>query len=381
MSQAYVGKSMSNGDAAAFVAGRATYTGDYSFPGQLHAHFVRSQHASARIHSVDVSGAERVAGVVLVMDGQQAAEHLDPIPHFVDPAVFGGKTTDLRCLALERVRYFGEPVAVVVATDKKTALYAASRITVDYEPMPAVVEVQDAVAANAPKVEPDWDDNFIMQVPFGGGDCEAAFASAAHVVKTKLRVHRQSTQPIETRVYNALWDEREEAIILYATAQNPHPLRYVLTKALRMPENRMRIITPASGGAFGLKMHGHPEEALICLLAKLTGQPVKWVENREECLLTGGRENEHEAEFAFDKEGRILAIRDHFLANVGAPGGTPGWGMAFLTGMSMPGPYDVMNLDVPFDMYMPLIEAAIDMQKQQMRQMAGDEESGEDFDF
>jgi len=93
-------------------------------------------------------------------------------------------------------------------------------------------------------------------------------------------------------------------------------------------------------------MHGHPEEALICLLAKMTKQPVKWVENREECLLTGGREQDHELEIALNSEGRILAIRDQFLANVGAPGGTPGWGMAFLTGISMPGPYDVANLEV-----------------------------------
>jgi len=346
MTKQYVGNSISTLDHAAFVSGRSTYTADHIFPNQLHAHFVRSTHAAAKIKRVDLSGAQRVSGVVLAMDGVQAAEHLNPIPHFVDPIVFGGKTTNLRCLAVGQVSYFGEPVAVVVAKDKKTALYAASRVNVEYEPTQAVLEASEAVASDAPRVVPEWADNMLMQVPFGGGDCVAAFETADHIVKTKLKVHRQSVQPIETRSYNAVWDHRESAITLYATAQNPHPLRYVLTNALRMPENKMRIVTSASGGAFGLKMHGHPEEALICLLAKLTKQAVKWIENREECLLTGGREQEHEVDFAINADGRILGIRDHFLANVGAPGGTPGWGMAFLTGLSMPGPYDVADLDV-----------------------------------
>ena len=349
MTDQYVGNSTSTLDSAAFVSGRSTFTADHSFPDQLHAHFVRSTHASAKIVGVDLSGAEKVAGVVLAMDGAEAVKHLDPIPHFVDPILFGGKTTVLRCLALSQVQYFGEPVAVVVAKDKKTALYAASRINVTYEPLEAVLDAAEAVKNTAPRVVPDWEDNLLMQVPFGGGDCATAFDAADHVVKSKLRVHRQSVQPIETRCYNAVWDDSDSAITLYATAQNPHPLRYVLTHVLRMPENRMRIVTSATGGAFGLKMHGHPEEALICLLSKLTKQPVKWVENREECLLTGGREQDHELEIALNADGQILAIRDQYLANVGAPGATPGWGMAFLTGISMPGPYDVPNLEVLAD--------------------------------
>ena len=169
MTDQYVGKSTSTLDSAAFVSGRSIFTADHSFPGQLHAHFVRSTHASAKIVDVDLSGAEKVAGVVLAMDGAEAVKHLDPIPHFVDPILFGGKTTDLRCLALSQVQYFGEPVAVVVAEDKKTALYAASRINVTYEPLEAVLDASEAVKSTAPRVVSDWEDNFLMQVPFGGG--------------------------------------------------------------------------------------------------------------------------------------------------------------------------------------------------------------------
>ena len=142
--QPYVGSNTRALDAAAFVSGQANYTSDYFFDGQLYAHVIRSPHAAARIKNVELGDATKVSGVVLAMDGAQAAEHLDPIPHYIDPAVFGGKTTDLRCLALNQVRYYGEPVAVVVASDKQTAQYAASRVRVDYETTTAVLDASEA---------------------------------------------------------------------------------------------------------------------------------------------------------------------------------------------------------------------------------------------
>lgn len=328
------------------LSGRTRYTADFIFPGQLHAHIVRSPHASALIRAVHLEGALKVSGVIRAMEGREASQHTGPIPHYIDAAVFGGRTTDVRCLAVDEVRHFGQPVAVVVATDKRTARYAASRVRVDYDLREAVVDAADATRDDAPKVVTGWDVNSIMDVPFVGGNTDDAFANADHVVRTRIRIHRFSTQPIETRVYNAVWDAQEQAITFYATAQNPHPLRYVLATALRMPENRLRVIAPAIGGAFGLKMHGHPEEALICLLSKLTGRPVQWIEDRDECLLVGGREQHHELELALRKDGKILGLRDRFLANTGAPTACPGWGMAFLTGLTMPGPYDVENVDV-----------------------------------
>ncbi|MDP6182391.1 MAG: xanthine dehydrogenase family protein molybdopterin-binding subunit, partial [Gammaproteobacteria bacterium] len=342
----YVGSAVRTLAGDACVAGRAKYADDFSFPGQLHVHFVRSAYAAATIKGIDLDAARKVAGVVLAMEGREAAEYLDPIPHYIDPAVFGGKSAVVRCLALDRVWYYGQPVAVVVAEDKETARYAASRVTVEYEPTTPVVDTGEAMRADAPRVVAEWDDNVLMAVPFVDGNVDEAFRTADRVVKTSVRIHRFSAQPIETRVYNAAWDHGTHGITLYATAQNPHPLRHVLSKCLRMPENKIRIIAPVMGGGFGLKMHGHPEEALVCLLAQQTRRPVKWVENREECLLIGAREQVHEVELAVNADGKILGLRDHFVANVGAPSACPGWGMAFLTGLTMPGPYSVRDIDV-----------------------------------
>lgn len=342
----YVGQPVRTLEGRGPLVGAARYTNDFVFPGQLYAAIVRSPHASARIKNIDVSGALRVSGVIRVLEGREADSLINPITHYIDPAQFGGKSATIRCLALDRVWCFGQPVAVVVAEDQKIAKYAASLIQVSYEPLEAVLDIDDAIAPGAPSVAEGWEDNILMNVPFRNGNADGAFAAAAHVVKTSVKIHRFSTQPIETRCYNAVWERDTQGITLYATAQNPHPLRHVLSQTLNMPENKIRIVAPAIGGAFGMKMHGHPEEALICLLARLTGHPVKWVEDREECLLVGAREQQHEVELAFANDGTLVGLRDVYYANTGAPSACPGWGMAFLTGLTMPGPYAVRDIDV-----------------------------------
>lgn len=342
----YVGQSVRTIEGRGPLVGAARYTNDIVFPNQLYAAIVRSPYGAARIRKVDMSGALRISGVVKVLDGREAAELIDPITHYINPAYFGGKSAAVRCLAVDEVWCYGQPVAVVVAEDKRIAQYAASRIQVDYDPIDAVMDIDDAIAPGARAVVPGWDNNILMQAPFQNGDANAAFAKADHVVKTRVAIHRFSTQPIETRCYNAVWEHDNESITLYATAQNPHPLRNVLSQVLRMPENKIHIIAPVIGGAFGMKMHGHPEEGLVCLLSKLTGQPVKWTEDREECLLIGAREQRHDMELAFDKSGTLLGLRDTYYANVGAPSACPGWGMAFLTGLTMPGPYAVRDIDI-----------------------------------
>lgn len=342
----YVGRSVRTREGRAPLIGKAKYSNDYAFAGQLYACIVRSPHAAARINSVDLAAAKRVAGVRLALHGADVAELTDPIPDYLEPALFGGKAAEHRCLAIDQVWCYGQPVAVVVADDINTARYAAARVQVDYTPLAAVVDAEAALAAGARTVVPGWPDNLLMHVPFVHGDSAAAFESADHVVSTEVKIHRFSTQPMETRCYNAVWEHNTESITLYATSQNPHPLRLVLAQTLRMPENKIRIIASTIGGAFGLKMHGHPEEGLVCLLAKLTGQPVKWLESREECLLIGAREQKHYIDMAVSNDGTVVGLRDRFYANTGAPSACPGWGMAFLTGLTMPGPYKVRDIDV-----------------------------------
>lgn len=345
-SGAYVGQSVRTLEGRAPVAGAATFTNDYIFEGQLYAALVRSPHAAARIRGVDASGAMKVPDVVKVMDGREADSHLDPITHYIDPTVFGGEAATVRCLALDEVWCYGQPVAVVVAKSKKAANYAAQRVKVDYEPIDAIIDIEEAIAEDARLVAEGSTSNIMLQAPFVNGDPDGAFERAAHVVKTSIKIHRFSTQPIETRCYNAVWEEQTQSITLYATAQNPHPLRHVLSDVLRMPENKLRVVAPTIGGAFGMKMHGHPEEALMCLLTKLLKRPVKWTESREECLLVGAREQKHDMQLAFSADGELLGLRDKFYANTGAPTACPGWGMAFLTGVTMPGPYKVKDMDV-----------------------------------
>jgi carbon-monoxide dehydrogenase large subunit len=342
----YVGRAEPSRRGAAQVSGQVRYADDYVFPRQLYAHFVRSPHASASIEAIDLSGASRIHGAVLALDGAAVARDVDPIPHPCGPALLGGHEIPFYPLAHGAVMYEGQPVAVVVAEDKDAAAEAAGRVKVEYKTRKPVIDMDAALAPDAPLVVPEWGTNEMAAMPLVDGDVDSAFAAAAHLVRSNIHLHRYSTQPIETRVYNAVWDGEEGLITLYATTQSPHSLRHFISKSLRMPENRIRVIAPLNGGSFGLKMHVHPEEPLLCHLARRVRRPVKWVETREECLMFGSREQRHDIEMALDDEGRVLAIRDRIRTNVGAPAPNLGWCMSLITGLTMPGPYDIPNIDL-----------------------------------
>jgi aerobic carbon-monoxide dehydrogenase large subunit len=344
----YVGSRVRKLNGDLFVTGRARFVADIHVGGTLHLVVLRSPHAHARIQGIETSAAMRAPGVVKVLTGAEARQHTNPIPHFIDPAVYGGKHVDLYCLATEKVHYAGQPVAAVVAASRQDACAALNQIRVEYEPLPCVLDAESSMLPEAPKLVPEWSDNVLFRFRFTGGDVEEAFRRADYVVEDSLKIQRYSTQPIETRGCLAMANQYDGSLILYAAVQNPHPLRNVLSNALRLPENRIRIIVPNLGGAFGLKMHGHPEEPLVCLLALLTGRPIKWTEERQDCLLIGGREQVHHFKFAFNRDGQVVGVKDDLLGNVGAPYAAPGWGMVFLTGLTMPCSYAIENVDVQF---------------------------------
>ncbi len=183
-------------------------------------------------------------------------------------------------------------------------------------------------------------------MPFLEGDYEAAARDADHVIEDTFSIQRYSSQPMETRGYVASWDERTQSYTFYGASQNPHPLRWVLAHALRVEESQIRVIAPHVGGAFGLKMHGHPEEPLVCHLSRRLRRPVRWIEDRRETLLIGAREHVHHWAVAFNDDGKMVGFKDHFTANVGAISAAPGWGMAFLTGLGFPTGYKIPNTDV-----------------------------------
>lgn len=342
----YVGARERKQHGERFVSGQVTYINDLVLPGMAHAAVLRSPHAHARLRSVDVSRALDARGVLAAIGGQQAAELTDPMPHFIDPAVFGGRTTAVRCLAVDKVIYAGQPVAAVVAQTAGDAEAALGLIDVVYEPLPPVLDADAALQAGAPRVYEDWEDNVVLALPFVEGDVDEALAQSDHTFTEEIRIQRYSSQPIEPRGYVADFHEQRAALTFHGACQNPHPLRWVLARAMRLHEAQVRVIAPHVGGGFGLKMHGHPEEVLVCVLSRLSGRPVKWIEDRSETLLIGAREHVHRVTVGCKADGTITAFRDHFVANVGAVTAAPGWGMAFLTGLAFPTGYTIPHTDV-----------------------------------
>ena len=332
-------------DGDLMLTGRGRYLDDIELPGMLHAAVLRSTHAHARIVSVDTSGALDRPGVRLTMTGTKALSLAGPIPHFFDPAVVGGKTAEFRCLAVDKVIHAGEPVAAVVAETLGDAEAALDAIVVEYEPLPTVLDVDEAVREGAPLVFEEWGENVVARVPFAEGDAASVLRDAEHVLEDEIRIQRYQTTPLETRGYIASWGD-DDRLTVYASSQNPHPLRSHLARMLDISESRIRVVATRLGGGFGAKFHGFPEEPLVCVLSKAVGAPVQWIESRAESFLVGGREYVHRFKVAYDDEGRILALRDRILANIGTLGAIGGWGMAYVAGMTFPGPYKLKHYDV-----------------------------------
>lgn len=348
MSSTFAGRRQRKHNGDQYLTGQVRYTADLALPRMTHLALVRSPHAHARIAGVDARAAEAHATVVAVMTGAQAAEVSGPIPFLLDPAGLGGVNADVRCLAVDTVVYAGQPVVAVVAGTPGDAAAAASLVQVHYEPLPAVLDCEEALADDAPIVHEGWASNVMLAGSFGPDDFASVAAAADHVLAGELRIQRSSPTPMETRAYLADWDPVRNELTWYGTSQNPHPQRYVLATALRIDEHRIRVITPPAGGAFGLKMHGHPEETLVAVLSRKLGRPVKWVESRDECLLQGGREQVHQFRVAYGDDGRVRALHDKFTADHGAMAAGAGWGMAFVGANSFPSGYDIQHCRVDY---------------------------------
>ncbi|WP_327102875.1 xanthine dehydrogenase family protein molybdopterin-binding subunit [Nonomuraea glycinis] len=339
-----IGSSVRKEDGATLLQGRGRFLDDYTLPGTRHAVVVRSEVAHARIVRVDVREAEASPGVALVLTGESAAAHAGPIPHFIDPVARGGRHADVRCLAVGKVVYAGQPVAAVVAGTRREAEAAAELVRVEYEPLPHVLDGDESLAPDAPRLYEEWPDNVILHNHYGTGDVDAALASADLVISDTIRIARSTTAPIEPRGYLASWDRLDETLTVYGSLQNPHQLRWMISRSLGLDETAIHVITARVGGSFGLKMQGHPEETLICLLSKLTGAPVKWVEDRREAFMAGAREQVHRFTVGAMRDGRIVALRDHIVANAGAVSAQAGWAMPNMSATTLGSGYTVPNV-------------------------------------
>ena len=330
------------------MTGKGKFVADVYLPGMLHAAILRSPYAYAKINSINTKKASRHPGVVAVVTGIEVAKLSKPIPFMYSPTGFGSKTADVYGLATDRARYVGEPVAAVVAVNKLVAYEALELVEVDYTPLTPVVDAERALEPGSPLVYEPWGDNLLLKMSFRGGDVDRAFKEADYVIKDSLKSHRYTGVPIEPRAYVADYDRANGKLTLYATTQQPHPLRTTLAAALDIPENNIRVIQPDVGGAFGVKTPPYQEEILLPILAISTGKPVKWVEERRENFLAGGhaREMVHHFEVAFNRDGRVVGLREKMIADTGAPSPLIGWGMAFVGAIHIPGVYKIENVEV-----------------------------------
>ena len=331
------------------LRGRGSYVDDFDLPEMLHAAFLRSTHARARIVNIDVSTARALPGVHLVLTAADLGELLEPSPLLVPHHALTQPRTQLP-LAQDEVHYVGETVAMVVADDRYIAEDALDLIDVEYEPLPVVHSLEVAAAQNAPLVHADVPGNVAAHLVQTVGDPDAVFATAPHVIRESFVVDRGAAMPMECRGVVARWDSHEGSLTCWISTQGPIPIRNGLAAIFKLPEHKVRVTAPDVGGGFGTKiMMFYPEEILTPFAAIQLGRPVKWIEDRREHFISANQERSqlHEVEYAFDDQGMLLAVRDKFLHDTGAY--TPyGIIVPIITACTLPGPYRLKNYHSEF---------------------------------
>ncbi|MDO9306697.1 MAG: xanthine dehydrogenase family protein molybdopterin-binding subunit, partial [Mesorhizobium sp.] len=309
-----------------FITGAGRYVDDMVVPGMKHAASVRSPHAHAEIKKIDVKKAKAMPGVIDVLLGKELKT--DGIGNLICGWMIHSKDgTPMKMgawspLAVDRVRYVGDAVAIVVADTKSQARDAAEAVEVTYKELKSVTEAVDALKKGAPQIHPEADGNLIYDWEIGDAKAtDAAIAKAAHVTKMHIVNNRLVPNAMEPRAALGHYDKAEDHYTCWTTSQNPHVARLVMSAFYNVaPENKLRVIAPDVGGGFGSKIYIYPEE-IVCLWAsKKTGVPVKWVADRTESFLTDahGRDHLSKAEMAFDKDNKIVGLRVKTHANFGA---------------------------------------------------------------
>ncbi|MCZ7660333.1 MAG: xanthine dehydrogenase family protein molybdopterin-binding subunit [Xanthobacteraceae bacterium] len=326
-----------------FLTGQGRYLDDVAVPGALHAHFVRSPHAHARIVGIDVAAARKAPGVVAVVTGRELAEWTTPLR--MAPPIEGLQPVEMATLPTDKVRFVGDPVACIVARDRYLAEDAAELVEVAYEPLTPVPDVARALAPGAPLVDETLASNLVSHQAFTAGDPARRFAEAAAVVEASFHQHRQTHAPIETRGCCAVWDAGRAHLTLHIGSQVPHPLRTTLARRLRLAESQVTVISPDIGGGFGQKIALYREELTVAALARALKRPVRWREDRGENLLAAShaREDSARTRAAVDRDGRILALELEIVEDFGAYCFYPANYLARVVAMILTGPYRVSD--------------------------------------
>ncbi len=340
-----VGTSLARREDPRLLTGRGRYLSDHDVPGLCHVAILRSTCAHAVLRAVDVVEAGALPGVIavvtaadLVAAGAGSFSHLLEAP--AKPLRWG-------VLADERVRFVGEPVAAIVATTRAIAEDAIELIDVDYDELPAVIGADRALQPDAVLLYPEWGTNEFLHLEHTTPDIDAVFAGAPHVLRERFESHRVTALPLEGHGVQAGWDAGTGRLTVISSSQQPHQLRTVIAEICGLAESSVRVISPDIGGGFGNKQHFTREECLVGLLAKITGRPVRWAEDRTESLTASvhGRAQCHDVEAAYDDAGRVLGLRVKVLADLGHPVlYFSGVGPALVTTSSLTGGYDIPAL-------------------------------------
>jgi 2-furoyl-CoA dehydrogenase large subunit len=342
--KSWIGQSIERVEDAALLTGRGRYIDDLAVPpGTLHAAVLRSPHPHAQIRSIDVDAARGAKGVAAVITAADVTALGAPL--------LAGVKANIQCwpIAVERVRYVGEPVAVVVAADRYLAEDALELIEVDYAPLPVTLRPADALEPASAVLHDGLGSNIASARAFRYGEPEAAFAAAPHRISVKVDYPRNSCTPIETYGLVADYDPGEDAYDVLATFQGPFSIHAVLARALKVPGNRLRLrMPPDSGGSFGVKQGIFPYIVLMGIAARVAGRPVKWIEDRLEHLTASVSATNRmiTLEAAVEADGRVTALAWDQVEDVGAHIRAPEPATLYRMHGNLTGAYDIRHVSV-----------------------------------
>ncbi len=345
MSERLFGASVRRREDPRLITGRGQYVADVALPGMLHVAVHRSLHAHARVVKIDAEAARRCTGVVHALVPADVAA-LGRLPLLVPhPSLLAPVCAEI--LPQEIVSYAGQPVALVVAESAAQAEDALAAFRVEYDALPAVASLDDALKPEGPRVHREG--NVAARFTQRVGDPAGALARAEVMVRERFTLHRGAGMALETRAITARWDAPLGQMTVWSTTQSPQILRRLLARFLGLAEHAVRVVTQDIGGGFGPKGILYSEDILVPFLARALDRPVRFIETRREHLLavTQERDQWHEVELGLTREGQIVALRDAFVHDCGA---FVSWGIIvpLITSVSVPGPYRVPNYEVAF---------------------------------
>jgi len=315
----YVGKAVPRADARRLLEGRGRYVDDLQLPRMLHAAFFRSPYAHAEIRGIDTTDAKAAPGVVRVFTGADLADVVEPYVGVLSHLA-GLRSAPQHPMAMDRARWQGEPIAMVVARSRAEAEDAVALIEADLDPIPGACDAERALDADAPVIHPEFETNLAWERLVDVGDVEAAFArDDVHVVQRQMRFGRHTGVTLEPRAAVAEYDPSEQRLTFHYSGQAPHMMQFIFAKHLGLAEENVRVISNDVGGSFGIKIHTYGDEVATAAVAKVMERPIKFVADRYESFVTDIHARDHvvDARMAVDRNGLIVALDFDDLTGIG----------------------------------------------------------------